>query len=120
MRKFAVLSLVLTLVEALIGAVLVKKGLVTDNSSSERAYVIAFHLINTFLLLGSLVGCYYFAKFKQTKILAPAGRDRLNFWFIFTLFLLVGAMGAVTALGWGYSGLNGLQVNERKTANKML
>lgn len=53
-KRLAVATLLFTIVEALIGAVLVKRGLVVDNSSAERAVVITLHLCNTFLLLGSL------------------------------------------------------------------
>lgn len=54
-RRGAAWVLTLTISEALIGAGLVIFGLVADNSSATRAFVLAAHLINTFLLFGSLV-----------------------------------------------------------------
>src|SRR5258708_21038486 len=52
-RYAAVLSFVFTLVEALIGRALVKYGWVNRNDSVARGIVLAAHLPNTFLLLGS-------------------------------------------------------------------
>jgi cytochrome c oxidase assembly protein subunit 15 len=92
--------LIVTIIEALIGAVLVKKGLVVDNSSALRAWVIGAHLVNTLLLLGVLALCYSFLHIPMglvrrevktlEKYLASIG---------LTLFLVVGAFGAIAALG---------------------
>ncbi len=98
--KGSLVFLILTVVEALIGAVLVKKGLVVDNDSAMRAWVIGAHLVNTLLLMGSLTLCLFVHKahasyswthgFRKEKLLSGLG---------LTLFLLVGAFGAITALG---------------------
>jgi protoheme IX farnesyltransferase len=53
-RRGAILAFVFTLSEGLIGAALVLFKLVGDNDSAVRAFVLAAHLLNTFLLLGSL------------------------------------------------------------------
>ena len=96
-RKFAFASLFFTITEALIGAVLVKKGLVVDNSSALRAWVIGFHLVNTFILLAALVG--------QLIVTGPVSKFQLStkektLWAVgFLIFLLVGATGAISALG---------------------
>jgi heme o synthase len=53
-RKASAAVLGFTLMEGLIGAALVKFGLVTTNDSAMRAGVMAFHVVSTMLLLGSL------------------------------------------------------------------
>jgi len=96
-RKFAYATLFFTLSEALIGAVLVKKGLVVDNDSTLRAWVIGFHLINTFVLLGSLVGQISISDKVEFK---SVDRNSVLLWFFgVVIFLFVGATGAISALG---------------------
>jgi len=53
-RKWSGISLVLILIEALIGAGLVLLELVADNSSVARAFALGLHLANTFFLLAML------------------------------------------------------------------
>jgi heme A synthase len=53
-RTAAALSFVFLVVEALVGAGLVRFDLVADDASTARAVVMAVHLVNTFLLLASL------------------------------------------------------------------
>ncbi|MDP9050205.1 MAG: COX15/CtaA family protein [Acidobacteriota bacterium] len=53
-RWFAVASTVLLLNEALLGALLVKLGYVTDNQSAGRMVVLSIHLSNTLLLVAAL------------------------------------------------------------------
>lgn len=53
-RQAAVLSFVFLLIEAAIGAGLVKFELVADNASQARAFVLCAHLVNTLLLIGAL------------------------------------------------------------------
>lgn len=98
--KASVVFLILTIVEALIGAVLVKKGLVVDNSSAMRAWVIGAHLVNTLLLMGSLTFCGFFhqkdVKWSGAQI---PNWEKLSSIVGLILILIVGAFGAVTALG---------------------
>lgn len=86
--------------EALIGAGLVIFGWVKDDSSTSRAYVIALHLINSFALVYNLTLCALlsnFSKFNISKIsLSKSTKRHL---LLTILFLVVGAFGAVTALG---------------------
>ena len=96
-RRFAYASLFFTITEALIGAVLVKKGLVVDDSSALRAWVIGFHLVNTFILLAALVGQLLVTK---TVTLNPlSSRSKFTWFAAAFIFLLVGATGAISALG---------------------
>lgn len=98
-RRWAVASLLFVVSEALIGAGLVRFEWVAGNVSEARVYVMAFHLMNTFLLLGAMTLAAWFAgrdgalglRF-SSGILAPSAVALLA-------VLAVGASGAVTALG---------------------
>jgi heme A synthase len=98
-RLGAALALVFMLGEALIGAGLVLFELVAHNDSLTRAFYLAAHLLNTFLLIGSLALTAWWA----------SGGERLSLdarsaapWLIGAGLLgtlLVGMTGAITALG---------------------
>jgi heme A synthase len=53
-RLGAALAVVFTITEALVGAGLVKFGLVAKDDSAARAVVMAIHLVNTSLLTAAL------------------------------------------------------------------
>ena len=97
LRRASLASLVLILVEAAIGAGLVLLELVGENASAARAGYMVVHLVNTFLLLGALALTLWFAaggdRFRRP---APAA---LHLWGSGLALLLVGATGAIAALG---------------------
>jgi heme A synthase len=92
-------SLFFVVAEALIGAGLVRFEWVAGNVSEARVYVMAFHLVNTFFLLGALTLTAWFAGkegplvFRASTPVATACGGAL------ALVLVLGASGAVTALG---------------------
>lgn len=92
------------LAEALIGAGLVRFELVADNASTARAYVMAAHLVNTFLLLAFLGLTADWARRPQRDRglpLALSPRDPAA-WVLGGAavgMLLLGVSGAVAALG---------------------
>ncbi|HMO16580.1 MAG TPA: COX15/CtaA family protein [Oligoflexia bacterium] len=92
---------VFMLVEVGIGASLVLYGWVLYDSSVSRAVMVAFHLINSFLLVGTLSVYVWTMLYHQEKLLKGfllmAGS--LGDKFLFVVFLMVGSAGAVTALG---------------------
>ncbi len=97
-RRFAILSLVFILVEAALGAFLVKFELVAENPSMFRAFSGSVHLINTFILLSMLTLTAWFAS--GGKPLAIRGNK--NVWLIVLVIfgvLAVGVSGAIAALG---------------------
>jgi heme A synthase len=98
-RFWLMASLVLTIVEALIGAVLVKKGLVDKNDSAMRAIVIGLHLINTLFLVGTIVMSEYLTRSYDFVKEKMSARDNKISYAICSLFLLAGSTGAITALG---------------------
>ncbi|MGD2113775.1 MAG: COX15/CtaA family protein [Acidobacteriota bacterium] len=101
----ALAALALTVVEALIGAALVRFDLVGDNPSAVRGVVIAAHLVNTLLLLGALALTAAWASGARAG--AGYGAPRLRGqgaagWLLAAglgLVCVLGASGAVTALG---------------------
>jgi cytochrome c oxidase assembly protein subunit 15 len=95
-RRAALLSLILMLLEGAIGALLVKRGLVVKDASAERAFVVGLHLCNTFLLLAAQVLTLHFARGGAV----PRWRARGAALALCALIALcLGATGAITGLG---------------------
>ncbi len=96
-RLGAVLAVVFTITEALVGAGLVRFGLVDKNDSIARAVVMAIHLINTSLLTGAIT----FAACRALPEPAGPRPQRAALWLGTAIvgLLVVGVSGAVTALG---------------------
>lgn len=92
--KFATYALIFMGIEVLIGASLVLFGWVKDNTTTTRAYVMGFHLINSFLLVASLYLVKALESGKATL------RKLVSTEYVLLLgFLLVASMGAITSLG---------------------
>jgi len=98
-RRAAAASMALILTEALVGAGLVLFELVAENESVARALFMAVHLVNTFLLLAALTLTARFAD--EDAAPRPPGprRHAWVFGLTFLALVLVGASGAVAALG---------------------
>lgn len=103
-RKAALVSTLLLLTEALLGAVLVKGGFVENNASDARVTMQCIHFTNTMLLLAALTLTWWFLRTKQgTSSHASRSANRtpvagLLAWASLALTLLVGATGSVAAL----------------------
>ena len=98
-RKGLVAAGILIVTEALLGAGLVLFELVEENSSVARAFAVALHLANTFLLIGSLALTAYWASGGRSIQLKGQG---VKVWLLgagLLGMLLIGMSGAVTALG---------------------
>jgi heme A synthase len=95
-RRWSGAALFFVTVEAAIGALLVKQGLVADNASLARAVVVALHLVNTLLLTAS-------AALTVASVGPAPERARLTLdWRSAAVLVglgIVAASGAVTALG---------------------
>lgn len=98
-RAAAAASLFFIITEALIGAGLVLLELVADNASAARGYWVTGHLVNTFLLVACLTLTAWWAS--GAPAISPGRHGVLSILFAITLaaMLLLGASGAVTALG---------------------
>lgn len=98
-RLGAVLSTFFILTEGAIGAGLVLFELVADNDSLARAYWIAAHLANTFLLLATLALTAWWISGGRSFRLRQQGSVGWLLSIGLLMLLLVGASGAITALG---------------------
>jgi len=98
-RWAAYLTLFFMVTEALVGAGLVLFELVADDESPARAVVIGVHLVNTFLLVGAVTLAAWWTSGKDVARSCPARKELLLCVLAWGGVLLVGASGAITALG---------------------
>jgi heme A synthase len=98
-RMGASLAMLFMITEALVGAGLVLFELVANNASMVRAFSVAVHLINTFLLLASLTLTAWWAS--GGKPVRLREHKTLGAFLALGLLgmLVLGVSGAVTALG---------------------
>jgi len=95
-RKFALLSGVFLVIEAVLGAGLVLLEYVAYNTSPGRAWYLSAHLVNTQLLLAMLLLTAWYSH--RPHPLRPAARPRLIVAAL-PAALLISVTGAVAALG---------------------
>jgi len=99
-RSASVAVVVLTLVEAILGALLVKLGLTAQSQSPLRPWYLALHLTNTLLLLAALTLTAHMLSRKHgytrdsVRLVAPFGAIAG-----IILVLIVGVTGSLAALG---------------------
>ncbi len=99
-RVFAVISTLLLLNEAFLGALLVKLGYVTGNQSLGRVVVLSVHLSNTLLLLASLtMTARMLGSGQRWRELRAKGMDRVLAAAGLVATLAVGVSGSLAALG---------------------
>lgn len=98
-RWAAALSLVFIIIEGLVGGVQVLLGLTADDASVGRAVIGGIHLANTFIMIGAMGLTGWWAS--GGAPLRVRGQGLLAAMFGVGLLgaLLVGASGAITALG---------------------
>ena len=97
-RRAAGVSIILIGVESLLGASLVIFGWVDQDASIGRMIVVPLHLINTYLLLGSLTLTAWWASGNPVPSKSVDDRTRRQLAIGAGGLLLVGAMGALNAL----------------------
>lgn len=99
-RAASIAAVVFTLIEAILGALLVKLGLTAQSQSPLRAPYLALHLTNTLLLLAALTLAAHFLSRSHgftrstVRITAPAGATA-----VIVSVLIVGVTGSLAALG---------------------
>ncbi len=107
-RRLALWSMVAIVIEALIGAALVLLRLVEHDQSLDRAVSISLHLVNTCFLVGVLtllvwgVGrCLSSPNLELPggRIFPPPSDHRLRGAMVLAGFIVLAALGALTALG---------------------
>lgn len=94
-RKASLLSLILILVEALLGAGLVLLEYVEQNKSLGRAAYLSAHLTNTLLLVGALVSTAWFGRYAAPRLRPVTAKWK---WALAAV-LAAGVTGAIAALG---------------------
>ena len=92
-------AMALMITEALVGAGLVLFEMVADNVSLARAWWLAAHLFNTFLLVAALTLVPWFAAGHRAPRLTERSGERGLLLAGLLGMLVVGMTGAVTALG---------------------
>jgi len=101
LRHGAMLSLIFVLIEAAIGAGLVLLKLVENNATPLRAVAVGAHLFNTFLLLAVMTYTAWYASRGYKERFQVRAKGKVVFMILsgLALYGLVGATGAITALG---------------------
>jgi len=92
-RKAVKVTAMLLVLEAVLGALLVKLGYVTGNQSVGRVILLSVHLTNTLLLLAWLTLTAWLVSGN------PAPRLRTIHWLTLASTLVVGVSGSLAALG---------------------
>ncbi|MBX3011280.1 MAG: COX15/CtaA family protein [Caldilineaceae bacterium] len=98
-RQAAFTSMFFMIVEALLGAGLVLFEYVAFNQSIARAYWMAGHLVNTFLLLAAIALTAWWASGYASWQWRGQGAIRWLLGLAWLAMLMLGVSGAVTALG---------------------
>ena len=99
-RAAAVAAVAFTLIEAILGALLVKLGLTAQSQSPLRAPYLALHLANTLLLLAALTLAAHFLSrrsgylWRDIRMVAPIGAVAGV-----AMVMVVGVTGSLAALG---------------------
>lgn len=98
-RRGAWLSLLMIIIEGLLGAGLVLFELVAHNSSVARAVAMSIHLVNTLLLLGIITLTAWWGQGGGALRLRGQGMVGTLLWGGIVAVVVLGITGAITALG---------------------
>lgn len=95
-RKAALATLIFTITEALLGAKLVLFKLVTTNDTPYRAFVMALHQVNSFMLTGA-VALSFAAAISENDLTKPAYKNS-RYKFLPWIIVGIGVTGAWASL----------------------
>jgi heme A synthase len=98
-RRSAAVAGIFMVLEALIGAGLVLLELVAGNTTVARAWWMAGHLVNTFLLVAALTLTAWWSTHDARLRLRAAGSLAITLAMALGGMLVLGVSGAITALG---------------------
>lgn len=100
LRRFIVVCFALTLIEGLLGALLVIGGFVGQVSSPGRAIVMSLHLLNTFLLMASIALCWLETSIPSWRVAfrKPKSKTIIFLGWALILWVIVNSTGALAAL----------------------
>ncbi|MCO5141728.1 MAG: COX15/CtaA family protein [Oligoflexia bacterium] len=96
---WAKLSFIAIVIEALLGAGLVLFRYVEFDQSIGRAVSIGLHLVNTLFLLACICFTTFYAYYPQGRWRIPEVRYQRGMWILLVGYCILGALGALTALG---------------------
>lgn len=99
LRWSSATAMFFTITEALVGASLVLFGWVAHDTSTARAVSVPVHLVNTFLLLAAITVTAWWATDGEPRKLWFQGISGMLVIIGSLAILLIGASGAITALG---------------------
>jgi heme A synthase len=119
-RKGVVWTGIFMILEALIGAGLVLLEYTALNVSLGRAIWMAGHLVNTFLLLAALSLTVWWAKGGDRLRLRGHGAVGWTYWLLVAGMFVLGASGAVTALGDTLTITGGISPQENTLVNTLV
>ncbi|MBK8048488.1 MAG: COX15/CtaA family protein [Anaerolineales bacterium] len=111
-RIAAIWTMIFMIIEALIGAALVLLEYVAFNVSIARAFWMAGHLVNTFLLLGALTLTAWWASGGDRLRVRGRGVVGISYWLAVAGIFVLGMSGAITALGDTLSIAGGISPQE--------
>lgn len=120
LRKGAAWSVFFVVAEALLGAGLVRFEWVAANASEARVYVMAFHLVNTFLLLATMALTAWLASRSRQLSLGDRRPVLVAVGVGAFCLLALGSSGAVTALGDTLVLTEGLSAAESPVVAKLV
>ncbi len=95
--KSALCVLFFTIIEALIGALLVLAGLTGDNTSLTRALIMNLHLLNSLLLVSSIFICWRFSLGKNFSF-SGFLKEKKYTTISICIFFLIAFFGAMSSL----------------------
>lgn len=95
-RKAALATMIFMITEALLGAKLVLFKLVTTNDTPYRAFIMALHQMNSFMLTGAVALTYASATL-QSPLPVPSRRDR-KYKYLPLVIVALGVTGAWASL----------------------
>jgi heme A synthase len=98
-RKSAMFTMIFMVTESLVGAGLVLFRLVGENASMARAFVAPIHLLNTLLLIGSVILTLYFAYGGKAFTWKAQGKTGWILGIGIAAIMVLSATGAITSLG---------------------
>lgn len=98
-RKAASAALGFTILEGLVGALLVKAHWVVNDASAGRALVMSFHATSTFMLLGSIAAVWLGSTMERPPSLKGQGTVGWILGGAALGMVMLGISGAISALG---------------------
>jgi len=99
LKKYFIIYVFFLIIEALLGAMLVRFEHVAHNTSIFRGISVSFHYINTVFLSLSATLCVLSTRYPSNTSISFCKASRNRFIWAFAIMIVVGISGSLTALG---------------------